>query len=89
MSFNPPRKVTPLADVTDKAKSALPTKMDVSINSCSESTEEISVDNQEWELLVREETQQWLATHGAKLFALEASKFNALEAKKKNLRGNR
>jgi len=47
------------------------------------------VDNQEWELLVREEAQAWLAAHGAKLFALEASKFNAIEAKKKNIRGNR
>lgn len=75
-----------LADVTDKSSN---NRMECTISSGTSSTEEIEVDNQEWELLVREETQMWLATHGPKLFALEASKFNAQEAKKKNLRGNR
>jgi hypothetical protein len=62
--------------------------VDESLDSGS-STEELDVDNEEWELLVREETQNWLATHGAKLFALEASKFFATQEKKKNLRGFR
>lgn len=41
------------------------------------------------ESLVRDEIQLWLSSHGSKLFALEASKFNAAEAKRKNLRGHR
>lgn len=62
--------------------------VDESMDSGS-STEELDVDNEEWETLVREQTQNWLATHGSKLFALEASKFFATQEKKKNLRGHR
>lgn len=46
-------------------------------------------DSQEWESIVRTEIRTWLDTHGSKLFALEASKFNAQAAKKKNLRSVR
>lgn len=60
-----------------------------SVDSSTSSTEEVDVDQEEWEMLVKEETRYWLATHGPKLFALEASKFNANEAKKKNLRSIR
>jgi len=83
MAFNPPRKTSPLQDVTDRTVAA----MSVSTDSCS-STEE--VDNyDEFETIVREEAKAWLAMHGAKLFGLETSKYLAVEAKKKNLRGNR
>lgn len=55
-----------------------------------DSTEEtVDLNQEEWETLVREETQAWLALHGAKLFALETSKFNAAAARSKNLRSHR
>jgi len=41
------------------------------------------------EFCVREEVQLWIATHGAKLFALECSKYLAAESKRKNIRGTR
>lgn len=60
------------------------------ISGSTSSTEEMDVAGyDEWELIVREETKEWLDLHGAKLFALEASKYFAAEAKKKNLRGLR
>lgn len=60
------------------------------ISGSTSSTEEMDADAyNEWELIVREETREWLDLHGAKLFALEASKYFAAEAKKKNLRGLR
>lgn len=55
----------------------------------SSSTEELDIDHEEWEELVKEQTANWLATHGTKLFALEASKFLAAQEKKKNLRSYR
>jgi len=61
----------------------------MSITSSTSSTEELDHNLEEWEALVRQETKEWLALHGPKLFALEASKFHAQEAKKKNLRSNR
>lgn len=61
-------------------------------SSSTSSTEEMESDNyarEEFELIVRTETKDWLALHGTKLFSLETSKFLASEAKKKNLRSNR
>lgn len=36
------------------------------------------------EEIIRWTTERWLAIHGPKLFALEASKFNAQQAKKES-----
>jgi len=58
------------------------------ISGSTSSTEEMDAQD-EWEFIVREETKEWLAMHGSKLFALESSKYFAAEAKKKNLRGLR
>lgn len=81
-----PAKSSPLRDITSSAKHAQ--AMQISSSSCS-STEEVDGNQEEWEALVREETKNWLDLHGAKLFALEASKFNAAEAKRKNVRSAR
>lgn len=59
------------------------------ISGSTSSTEEMETQDELWEELVREEVKDWLAMHGAKLFALEASKHLATEAKKKNLRSVR
>jgi len=78
--FKPPRKV--LAEVTNVVPS----------NSSTSSTEDMSTEALEAravEDMVRGEVQNWLDTHGAKLFALEASKFNAQEARRRNIRSNR
>lgn len=61
-------------------------------SSSTSSTEEMEADayaREEFELIVSTETKDWLALHGVKLFALEASKYLAAEAKKKNLRSVR
>lgn len=55
----------------------------------SGSTSETEIMDEETELIIRDGVQNWLAIHGPKLFALEASKYLATEAKKKNLRSNR
>jgi len=62
-----------------------PRKMEIS--SGTSSTEE-EVDDI-MEEIIREETKEWLSLHAPKLFALEVSKYCALEAKKKNLRSVR
>lgn len=53
------------------------------IDSSTSSTEEYdqAIMDQDTENFIQEETQNWLAQHGPKLFALEASKFLAAEAK--------
>lgn len=74
----------PLKDITSKTQ-------DAEVVMCSESfssTEEMDTQD-DIEKLCREEIQTWLGLHGPKLFALEASKFNAQEAKRKNIRGIR
>lgn len=74
------------------ANSDLRTAMQMRISSSTDTDEEvIEVDNtddadSEWEFIVREETKEWLAMHGAKLFALESSKFLATESKRKALK---
>lgn len=71
------------------ANSDLRTAMQMHISSSTDTDEEvIEVDNTdgEWEFIVREETKEWLAMHGAKLFALESSKFLATESKRKALK---
>lgn len=62
---------------------------EVDSGSSTEEMDHSGLGQDEWEDLVREEAQSWLAAHGAKLFALEASKFNAQEAKRKNIRSIR
>jgi len=57
------------------------------ISGSTSETEEMGDDD--WEQLIKEEIKDWLDLHGAKLFGLEASKYLAAEAKKKNLRGLR
>lgn len=62
------------------------------IKDSASSTEEImSADgmDSDIEYLIKEEAQLWLATHGPKLFALEASKYLAAESKRKNIKGKR
>lgn len=74
----------PLNDITHRSQPVH--------SSSTSSTEEMDSDNyarEEFELIVRTETKEWLALHGTKLFALETSKFLATEAKKKNLRSVR
>lgn len=62
-----------------------PRKMEISSDSTS-STEEVDFAMEE---IIRSETKEWLSLHGPKLFTLEASKFNAQQASRKNLRGIR
>lgn len=61
------------------------------VDSSTSSTEDMSETRMDADIeyCLREEAQNWLATHGHKLFSLEASKHLAAEAKRKNLRGNR
>lgn len=72
----------PLADTNGRHQSA-------EMVHSSGSTSETEVLDEEWESLVKDTTADWLAIHGAKLFALEASKFLAQEARKKDLRSKR
>lgn len=80
--FKPPRKV--LSDITDKTQTIHGSTESTEEDMSQETLEAIAIED-----MVRNETQNWLAFHGPKLFALEASKFNAQEAKKKNLRSIR
>jgi len=57
------------------------------ISSDTSSTEEEH--DVEMEEIIREEARSWLSLHATKLFGLEVSKYLALEAKRKNLRGMR
>jgi len=54
-------------------------------------TEHLPTDDMdtEFEEIVSDTTAGWLAIHGAKLFALECSKFLAKEAKAKDVRKRR
>jgi len=56
-----------------------------------EDTEHLPEDDMdtEFEEIVSDTTAGWLAIHGAKLFALECSKFLAKEAKAKDIRKRR
>jgi len=74
--FKTPR---PLSDITNAQI----------ISGSTSSTEEMDSDREQIEELVREQTSLWLATHGPKLFALEASKFNAQEKRRINVRSQR
>jgi len=59
-------------------------------NSSESDMSETEVDSDtQFEQVVKDATAGWLAIHGAKLFALETSKFLAIQEKKKNLRSNR
>ncbi len=57
----------------------LKTVMEISETSSTEDMEE----QNEIEFFMKDEIALWLANHGSKLFALEVSKFLALENKKK------
>lgn len=72
---------TPLRDVTNTYP----------INVSTSSTEDMSEDGMDpdVEICLRKECRDWLDLHGAKLFALETSKYLAAEAKRKNLRSIR
>lgn len=72
----------PLADSNGRHQSA-----EIYISTDSTSDTEVLDDEYEW--VIRETVQNWLDIHGAKLFALETSKFLATEARKKNLKTNR
>ena len=63
----------------------------ISVHSSTSSTEDMSEDamDPDIEICLRKECRDWLALHGAKLFALETSKYLAAEAKRKNLRSVR
>lgn len=74
----------PLHDITSKFKTPRQT-MDIESSEDSD-TEIVDVEMEE---VIRDETKAWLSLHGPKLFGLEASKFNAQEAKRKNIRGVR
>lgn len=66
-SFKPPRKSLKAIEEIDTDTS---------------STEELdAIMDQDTEDFIIQETQNWLAQHGPKLFALETSKFLAAEAK--------
>lgn len=54
-------------------------------------TEDLSEDGMDADLeeCVRSEISGWLATHGSKLFSLEASKFLAAESKRASIRNKR
>lgn len=82
--FKPPRQ---LKDVTNTQ----PMLVSSSSESTSSTEEYMQAETFEpgIESLVRDEVQLWLASHGSKLFALEASKFMAAESKRKNVRGIR
>lgn len=57
--------------------------------SSTSSTEELMLEegmDDDFEFIVQREVKDWLAAHGPKLFGLEASKFNAQEAKKRVLK---
>lgn len=71
-------------DVQEKKPFKHPRKAQVmdTIDSSTSSTEELdAIMDQDTEDFIIQETQDWLAQHGPKLFALETSKFLAAEAK--------
>jgi len=72
--FKPPRKVR-------KAIS-------ISSSSTEEDMQEDAMDALE-ESIFREEARDWLSTYGSKLYAVETAKFNAQEARRKNLKSVR
>lgn len=78
-----------LKDVTQKVRSKKNIDMFSSSTSSTEEFMQADGMDPDIEACVRDEVKIWLATHGSKLFALEASKFNAAEAKRKNIRGHR
>lgn len=81
MSLKTPTKKAPL----QRQDANLAQVMQIS-ESSDESVTEVDANFEEWECIVREETKEWLAMHGAKLFALESSKFMATEQKRKALK---
>jgi len=62
----------------------------ISSGSCS-TTEDMQEDGMDADIeeCVRSEISGWLATHGSKLFSLEASKFLAAESKRGSVRSKR
>lgn len=53
------------------------------------SSQSMDQDHKDWEDHIKQGVEEWLAMHGPKLFALEASKFLAKEQRKKDLRSIR
>lgn len=85
--FVPPRQTqAKLRDLTNVIQ--LSTDSSSSTSTTEEDMQQEGMDS-DIEYLIREETRLWLATHGAKLFGLEASKFLAAESKRKTVRGKR
>lgn len=77
----------------DSSSQAIPAGTKVEHYEVSDSTTTTEEDMSEEELpprkpegVIREETQKWLAMHGPKLYALEASKHFAIQERKRNLR---
>jgi len=74
-SFKPPRK----------------TRKAIQISSTSSTEEDMLEDGMDAleEEIFRSEARDWLSTYGSKLYAVETAKFNAQEARRKNLKSVR
>lgn len=62
------------------------------IGSSTSSTDEVGTElamDEDMEEIIRDETRNWLAEYGAKFFSIETAKFNATEARRRNLKSHR
>lgn len=77
LSQHQPSQITDIQDDTTEEQS---------MESNSDASQSQGNCDEDMDDLIKEETQNWLALHGPKLFALECSKFLSRERKRQDLR---